>query len=284
MDGRVGTDLQGTLNLTDITAETSITGVVGLSVIKVFYESLEVLIHSVSTRVIPTLTIIALVDCLEVLANFLSNVVGTIRENVLEISFKRRRHFFYERVNIGPLKFVIPNLIDTVGRFLQPLSPCAIFGVKRSNYPVQLSTMTSPNISLTPLQHPYREGYGRITQPMCGHVGRSDARAGNETGRISITLIPNELLNSFGQLGNETILTITIQRLLDLCNHCSKLRIGTFNFIKQALNLLSEGSGDHDDTTTTRTTTIYYITVLVSLLETTLGENIVTTSRQKSTH
>ncbi|GIX61593.1 uncharacterized protein BcabD6B2_10280 [Babesia caballi] len=51
-----------------------------------------------------------------------------------------------------------------------------------------------------------------------------------------LTIIPNELLKSLGQFGNETVLTIT-QSLLKLR---TKFGIRLFNFLKKPLNLLGE--------------------------------------------
>ncbi|GIX64811.1 ROK family protein [Babesia caballi] len=96
-------------------------------------------------------------------------------------------------------------------------------------------------MSLTPLQHPYCKRYGRIAQPMSGNVGGRNAGAGNKA-VIIITLITNELLKSFGQLGNEATTGISIQSLLNLSKLCTKLGFGLFNALKKVLNFLGQGS------------------------------------------
>ncbi|GIX66090.1 YbfB/YjiJ family MFS transporter [Babesia caballi] len=144
------------------------------------------------------------------------------------------------------------------------------------------------------------------------NVGRNDAAAG----KLSTTIIPDELLNSLGQLANETITvtgisTESILNLLKLLRAKPSSRV--FNRLKKFLDFAGEGIGtiltttilpilprnpkdpvdgflqvnesDHDDTTTTRTTIMGYITVPIpQLLTTTLGEHNATMSRKKGAH
>ncbi|GIX62587.1 uncharacterized protein BcabD6B2_20220 [Babesia caballi] len=95
-------------------------------------------------------------------------------------------------------------------------------------------------------------------------VSGKNAGAGKLSSSITTTwLIPNELLQSLGQLGNEASRTRS-QSLLNIINLIAKSGIRTFNRIKQLLNFIGEGLSTI--LASTRTTMMDYITVLVSLL------------------
>ncbi|GIX64914.1 IS110 family transposase [Babesia caballi] len=73
------------------------------------------------------------------------------------------------------------------------------------------------------------------------HVGRCNARAGKVAiGITGSSLIPDELLQSLGQLGNEASTTST-QCLNNLINILTKLGLRFSNFTKKVLNLVGEG-------------------------------------------
>ncbi|GIX61414.1 sigma-70 family RNA polymerase sigma factor [Babesia caballi] len=130
--------------------------------------------------------------------------------------------------------------INRPGNLLQPViyaltkSP-----VKLTDYSINFFFIFLLNrpISTKTLQHPYRKRYGSIAQPMRRNVGRCNAGAGDMTMGITATLIPDELLKSVGQLGNE-IIAGTIQSLSNLPNIRTKPNIRYFNTLKKLLNML----------------------------------------------
>ncbi|GIX66043.1 uncharacterized protein BcabD6B2_54790 [Babesia caballi] len=73
---------------------------------------------------------------------------------------------------------------------------------------------------------------------MLRHVSGQNAAACD----FSTTIIPKELLQSLGQLANETIMIVP-QCLLDILNLCTKIGVGHLNFLKQLLNMLGECIG-----------------------------------------
>ncbi|GIX61584.1 hydroxymethylglutaryl-CoA lyase [Babesia caballi] len=89
------------------------------------------------------------------------------------------------------------------------------------------------------LQHPYREGYSRVAQPMRRNVGRSDAGASNKASGITFTFIPNELLKPLGQTGNKLT---TIQSLPNLIDLCTKPGFRVLKFTKKGLDLLGDNN------------------------------------------
>ncbi|GIX65940.1 SNARE-dependent exocytosis protein (Sro7), putative [Babesia caballi] len=100
---------------------------------------------------------------------------------------------------------------------------------------------------LTPLQHPDRKRYRRVAQPMRRHVGRSNARAGNLAGLITVTtkvltIIPNELLQSLGQLANKTISTgIRVQSLNNLLKLHTKTGCRVSKVTEKLCNFSGQG-------------------------------------------
>ncbi|GIX62994.1 flagellar assembly protein FliH [Babesia caballi] len=76
------------------------------------------------------------------------------------------------------------------------------------------------------------------------HVGGCDARASDFPSGISTaSFIPDELLKSPGQLGNETITRTSVQSLNYLPDLCTKIGIRLSNFFEKFLNFLGEGIG-----------------------------------------
>ncbi|GIX62772.1 thiamine-monophosphate kinase [Babesia caballi] len=155
------------------------------------------------------------------------------------------------------------------------------------------------------LQHPNRKRYRRVAQPMRRNVGGRYAGASDFRSAVTTPVIPNELPKSVGQLANETIIgTTSTQSLPNLLNMLrTDTRTSNFNWFKKMLNLLGEGCDGIRTILTTRSLPVlpghpqdpvYGLLqvggavrqrrVLVSLLVTTLGENIVTATRQKGAH
>ncbi|GIX65936.1 uncharacterized protein BcabD6B2_53710 [Babesia caballi] len=89
-----------------------------------------------------------------------------------------------------------------------------------------------------PLEEPDDKVQHGVADLMLCHVSGQNAAASE----FAAGIIPNELLKSFGQLGNETIITrIRTQGILNFLNILTKIGIRLCHFLKKLLNFVGEG-------------------------------------------
>ncbi|GIX64864.1 methylated-DNA-protein-cysteine methyltransferase [Babesia caballi] len=189
-------------------------------------------------------TVPSLEDLLKVLPDILVNVTASPIRN-LQLTFKIIFHRFNKLINITNVRSPPRRLYLKLLYFLRhPRKPPRPIPVTLGQLIYDtINFLFIPRIILNgtifakTLQHPNRKSYGRIAQPMSRNVGRRYAGAGNKAFGITILFIPNELLHSIGQLGND--ITIT-QGLSELRNLHTKLGMRLCHFIEKLLNLLGE--------------------------------------------
>ncbi|GIX64817.1 armadillo-like helical protein [Babesia caballi] len=187
-------------------------------------------------------------------------------------------HFF--KFSLGILKYLFTNAIHLIPNPLhqRPKPPRHLTGahalpqLNNHSFNVFLIKTLQAINPQKPLEEPDDEVQHGVADLILRDVRGQNAAAGKFGSGITkhSTLIPNELLKSFGQLGNEATTGISIQSLLNLSKLCTKLGFGLFNALKKVLNLL--GKFSDGPTSTTRNLPIL------------TRDNNITRSRQKGAH
>ncbi|GIX64748.1 uncharacterized protein BcabD6B2_41830 [Babesia caballi] len=182
-------------------------------------------------------------DRAKVRPDFIGNITFI---RILKLTFKtffHLTHYCIKILMILPLPLNFPKLLYFLRNpFKHPRPPPVTLGQLTDNTINILFISTvilNGTIFTKSLQHPYRKRYSRVAQPMRRHVGRSDSSAGDFRSAVTTPVIPNEVLQSLGQLGNKASTTTrTVQSAYNLLKPRTKPGAKTFNFTKQALNLL----------------------------------------------
>ncbi|GIX64794.1 armadillo-like helical protein [Babesia caballi] len=166
-------------------------------------------------------------------------------------------HFF--KFSLGILKYLFTNAIHLIPNPLhqRPKPPRHLTGahalpqLNNHSFNVFLIKTLQAINPQKPLEEPDDEVQHGVADLILRDVRGQNAAAGKFGSGITkhSTLIPNELLKSFGQLGNEATTGISIQSLLNLSKLCTKLGFGLFNALKKVLNLLGKFSDGPTSTT-----------------------------------
>ncbi|GIX62600.1 pentapeptide repeat-containing protein [Babesia caballi] len=168
----------------------------------------------------------------------------TLLNNILQrgknsIQYTIICHTTLLNLTIKPLLHLIPNPLHQLLKAFRHLTGAHALSKLPNNFQNNIPrTVLLQLLNHTkPLEEPDDKVQHGVADLVLCHVRGNNAAAGDYGSGTTLTIIPNKLPKSVGQLGNKAI-TGTIQSHPNLLNLLTKLEIRLSNFFEKILNLV----------------------------------------------
>ncbi|GIX61088.1 SEC-C motif-containing protein [Babesia caballi] len=144
-------------------------------------------------------------------------------------------------LTIKPLLHLLLNLPNQILKPLRHLT--GAHALSKFNNHIQNLLLIRLILQLLNVTKPLEEADDKVQDGVADLMLRDVSGKDTAAGKLATTIIPNELLKSVGQFGNEATGTTISQSIFNLRKLQTKAGARTMNRLKKLRNLLGEGSG-----------------------------------------